>query len=194
MTDQKTAHPIYCGLSHAAWGYLFLTFDFNLGAVNLLPQFVGYLLLLSAIKKLSAVRRDLALLRPLYILLAGWDAVDWATAGLGMVLEDHALFPELLITAAALYVHFQFLTDMAALAEAYQDAGDDLDLRLLRRRTHYVVIFTAARLVVSLPAEGGLWSEWQVRLTVCLSAVGLVTALLVVTGLFSLRRCFRENA
>ena len=61
---------IYSGLSNAAWGYFFLHFDFNLNNVSIFPRFVGWLLLLSACKKLSGERRDLALLRPLAVLLA----------------------------------------------------------------------------------------------------------------------------
>ena len=45
-----TSHPeaLYRGVSHAAWGYLFLYLDVNLGTVSILPAFVGYLLFWSA--------------------------------------------------------------------------------------------------------------------------------------------------
>ena len=65
------------GLSCAAWGYFLLHFDVTLGPVSILPAFAGYLLLLSAIGKLSGIRRDLALLRPLGGLLAAWNIFDW---------------------------------------------------------------------------------------------------------------------
>ena len=48
MTDRKT---LYDGISHAAWGYLFLYLDINLGTVSVLPRFVGWLMFLSAIEK-----------------------------------------------------------------------------------------------------------------------------------------------
>lgn len=46
MTERKT---LYDGVSNAAWGYFFLYFNINLGAVNILPRFVGWLLFLAAI-------------------------------------------------------------------------------------------------------------------------------------------------
>ena len=50
MTDRET---LYSGLSNAAWGYFLLHFNFNLGfngvRINILPEFAGFLLLLSAI-------------------------------------------------------------------------------------------------------------------------------------------------
>ena len=73
MTQHR---QLYDGISHAAWGYLFLYLDINLGTVSVLPRFVGWLLFLSAIEKLKAERRDLALLRSLGTLLAAWSAAD----------------------------------------------------------------------------------------------------------------------
>ena len=124
MTDQ---HTLYSGLSNAAWGYFFLNFDFNLGTVSILPRFVGFLLFLSAIKKLSGERRDLALLRPLCLLLAAWNAIDWLLSWTGGNLDGHILFLDLLVAVAGLYFHFQFLTDIAVFAEQYQPEGGDLD-------------------------------------------------------------------
>lgn len=36
----------YRGLTFAAWGYFFLNFGFSIDGIQLLPEFVGYLLLL----------------------------------------------------------------------------------------------------------------------------------------------------
>lgn len=178
---------LYSGLSHAAWGYFFLNFDFNLNGVSVLPRFVGFLLLLSACGKLSGARRDLALLRPLAALLSAWYALDWLLSWGGGAVGGHILFFDLLVGAAALYFHFQFLTDMAALAERYQAEGMGLDARLRRRRTVYVVISTAASLLGDLPAWLlGDWARWAV---VGMSLVGVAAAVLIMAALFQLRKC-----
>ena len=183
---------LYTGLSHAAWGYFFLNFDVNFGTVSVIPRFVGFLLLLSAIGKLSGERRDLTLLRPLAALLSVWYALDWLLSWGGGAVGGHILFLDLIVGAAALYFHFQFLTDMAALAERYQAEGTGLDTRLRRRRTVYVVITTAASLLGDLPAWLlGDWARWAV---VGLALVGLAAAVLIMWSLFQLRRCFREEA
>lgn len=182
---------IYRGLSQAAWGYFFLHFDFNLGTVSIFPRFVGFLLLLSAIGKLSGERRDLVLLRPLAALLGAWAALDWLLSWLGGTVGGHILFLDLLMAVASLYFHFQFLTDMAALAERYQPEGDDLDQRLRRRRTVYVVLMTAIDLVIDLP--DGLLGDWQRWTALGMAVIACIAALFVMTGLFGLRRCFREE-
>ena len=182
---------IYDGLSHAAWGYFFLHFDFNLNNVSLFPRFVGWLLLLSACTKLSGQRRDLALLRPLTVLLAAWHALDRLLSGGGADVNGHVLFLDLITAVAGLYFHFQFLTDMAALAERYQPEGAGLDGKLRRRRTLYVVMITLFSLLGNLLTA--LPEHWGEGIAVVMMLTALTAAFLIMAALFQLRGFFREE-
>ena len=189
MTEQST---LYSGLSNAAWGYFFLNFDFNLGTVSILPRFVGFLLFLSAIRKLSGARRDLALLRPLCALLEVWAAGDWLLSWGGGGVDGHILFLDLLVAVAGLYFHFQFLTDMAAFAEQYQPEGGDLDSRIRCRRTAYIVLITLNALVSSLgPQQNVIGSDILLGTLTVMAIAALVTALFIMAALFELRRCLQ---
>ena len=191
MTDQRT---LYSGLSNAAWGYFFLNFDINLGTVSILHRFAGFLLFLSAIKKLSGVRRDLALLRPLCVLLAAWAAADWLFSWGGGSVEGHILFLDLLVSAAGLYFHFQFLTDMAAFAEQYQPEGGDLDSRILRRRSVYIVLTTLVVLASGLvPPRDATGSGVLAAALTVMTAAALITALFIMAALFRLRRLLQAE-
>ncbi len=180
---------LYTGLSHAAWGYFFLNFDVNFGTVSVIPRFVGFLLLLSAIGKLSGERRDLALLRPLGILLAGWSGLDWLLSWGGGDVGGHILFLDLLVSAARLYFEFQLLTDLAAIAETYQPEESDLDRRIRRHRTEDMVLVTLLSLLVFLPQ-----AEWRDWLVLALAVLVCVVSLMIMWNLFQLRRCLREEA
>ena len=68
---------LYTGASRGAWGYFFLYFNVNFGTINMLPDFVGWMLFLSAIGHLEEERRDLTLLRPLAQMLAVWNFIDY---------------------------------------------------------------------------------------------------------------------
>lgn len=187
-TDRE---KLYSGLTHAAWGYFLLHVDFKLGTVSVLPAFAGYLLLLSAIGDLSGERRDLALLRPLGMGLAACNGADWLLSWAGRSIGGLFLPLDLIITAASLYFHFQFITDMAALAGTYQPEGSGLERRLLRCRTVYLVLTTAAHVLMYLP-EDVLRQGREVALGVL--AAALVAAMLfIMAGLFGLRRIFREE-
>ena len=200
MTDNRT---LYKGLSNAAWGYFLLYVNFSLSfggvTINVLPPFAGMLLLRSAIGKLSSGRRDLELLRPLTTLLAAWHFADWALALAGTDLEKFQLtFLSLLVLAATLYFHFQFLTDMAAMAEQYQPEGERLDRDILGCRTDMLLLTTAASLLGylmdALPRifDGDLAMAMVTALTICLVAASLILTVLLMLALFRLRRCVRD--
>lgn len=180
----------YTGLSHAAWGYFFLHFDFNLGSVSILPRFVGWLLLLSAIDALREERRELVLLRPLGILEALWSGGDWLLSWYGSGTSGHILFLDLVLAVTTLYFHFQFLTDLAALAEKYQPEESTLARRLLRRRTAYALLLT----VISLTDALGTLLSWTEGAYVMVgeALVGCIVAVMIIMNLFELRRCFRD--
>lgn len=188
MTDRKT---LYSGLTGAAWGYFLLYVDFNIGPVSILPRFAGYLMLLEAIRDLAGERRDLALLRPLGILLAVWNAGDWLLSWGGLDIDGHILFADLLIAAAQLYFHFQFLTDMAALAERYCAPEGRLDLRILRQRNLYVLLITVIFLIQTV--NGGFGSAvWSNGAAVVLMIFAIVLSIALMLNLFTLRACFQE--
>lgn len=185
---------VYSGLSSAAWGYFFLHINVNLGfnqaSVNVLPRFVGWLLLLSACRKLAGERRELALLRPLGWLMAAWTGADWLLNWVGLSVSGHILFLDLLISVVVIYFHFQFLTDMAVLAQRFQPPEGTLAGRLRRRRTVYVLVITLVNvLFYLLPGRDDI----RAYLGVGLAAVGVLAALFVMTGLFALRKLFRDQ-
>lgn len=188
MTDRET---LYKGASCAAWGYLFLYLDFNLGTVSILPRFVGWLLFLSAIRHLSAQRRDLALLRPLGILLAVWNGADWLVSWLGTTVDGRFLPLDLIVGAASLYFQFQFLTDCAALAAEYQPPEGELDRRLLRWRTVQTVLITVTTLMAyAADFFGDAWGY----ATLALAVVSFFVTLCLTAAMFSLRKLFAETS
>ncbi|MDE6107309.1 MAG: hypothetical protein K2F83_01365, partial [Oscillospiraceae bacterium] len=138
MTDRE---KLCGGLSNAAWAYFFLTFNFNLGTVNVLPTFVGWLLFRSAIEKLQEERRELALLLPLGVIMAVWNLADWVLAMFGVSLNGRFMVADLLLAVVGLYFHFQFLTDLAAMADAHLE-GKGRGNALRDCRTAYVVLLT----------------------------------------------------
>ena len=188
MTDRE---KLYSGLSNAAWGYFFLTFDFNLNNVSVLPRFVGFYLLFSAIGKLSGERQNLNLLRPLCILLTGWSGLDWLLSWLGGDVEGHILFLDLLVTVVTLYFHFQFLTDMAALSECCQPEDDNLASRIRGHRTAFTLLITVFGLMADLTPV--LPWEWWTGMIGFGALITCIVALMIMMDLFHLRKLIRSE-
>ena len=181
---------LYTGTSRAAWGYFFLYVNVNLGSLNILPTFVGWLLFRSAITHLEEERRDLALLSPLAGMLAAWEFVDWGFTCLGASVGEMFPIIGLVMSLASLYFHFQFITDCAALAAQYQSDGEEVDTRLLRWRTWQTLLITATTLVI-YPAEWfGGW--WEMAAAVMAFVIGFA-ALCLMMAMFALRRLFRDR-
>ena len=189
---------LYQGVSCAAWAYFFLYFDLNFNGISVLPDFVCYLLLWQAISFLEGEERDLALLRPLCLLLGVWVGLAWGFTLLGDSLDGRLSVADLLISAAAIYFHFQLFTDFAHLAARYQSEGMELDRRLLRLRTVQTVLLTASSLLggwlpsgIQLFFPGSALAEETVSvLLVALALAGVVVSLRLMFGLCALRKCF----
>lgn len=191
MTDRQT---LYTGISRAAWGYLFLCVDFNLNQVSILPRFAGWLLFLSAIEKLKEERRDLALLRPLGVLLALWTGADWLASWVGGDVDGHFLPLDLIVAVAQLYFLFQFLTDLAALAESLCPApeGPLLRGRILRCRTVQTLLVTALDLVLYLPVSPQLPEAVSRGVPLVLALVYCLLGVCLMFTLFRLRKGLRD--
>ena len=146
-------------LGYIAWAYLIILLHFRINDFDLLPDWVGYLLIFSAIGLLSGQLRDLPLLRPFCVLLGAAELADWLALPLsGEGLTGRFFLLSALISCVSLYFHFQLLTDLARLAEEHPvgDGPDPLARRLRIFRNIDAVLSAATALpgALSLPVEG----------------------------------------
>lgn len=179
------------GVSKAAWAYFFLYFDFNLFLLNVLPDFVCYILLWQAIGLLSGEERDLELLRPLCVLLGARSGIDYLLSVFGISVSAVPLVDMLLLIldAAALYFHFQLFTDFARIAQRYQREGESLDRRMLKLRAVQAILTTLTAVVVYLFPQPQRYEMLYIAITIA----ALVVAMMLMFGLFALRRCLRDR-
>lgn len=167
-----------------AWGYVFLYLDFNLGTVDVLPDWLFFLLTVRALPALAEAVPAAALLERLGILLGAWHALAW-------VLEMFRITPPylllILVSVLCLYFHFQLLTNLAELAEK---AGCTRGRSLLVLRTVLTLLTTVLALPVdwmALPAAG--WIADAGLTPGILLAAGYFILILFLCGcLFILRR------
>ena len=182
-------------LGRIAWAYLIILLHFRINNLDLLPDWVGYLLIFSAIGHLAGEVRDLPLLRPFCVLLGIAAGVDWLAFPLaGESLTGRFLLLSALISCVSIYFHFQLLTDLARLAEEHP-AGDGPDplARRLRIFRNIDAVLSAAKALLGLlplPVEGIL-----PELLLGLSAISwLWMRVAVAFSLFTLRGRFPEAA
>ena len=157
-----------CG--SVALGYLLIHLEINLGTLDILPDWVGFLLMVEAIGELAEQQPSARLLRPLGLLLAAWNFVAWVDAIFSIDLSWGGGFSDLpvlalVIRVVSLYFHFQLLTNIADAAEGYIP---DQCAILRRRRTMQTLFLT----LIALPLP---WTdEWFYASLVLLLATLIV--------------------
>lgn len=174
------------GLSLLAFGYLFVLVNFNLELdnlrVNLMPEFVGWILLFLAVPQLGSYTQDKPLLRWAPLALAVLSALGWAS---GVVLPEIPILSWLqpftgLLSAAYLYVLFGVLEELA------EDMGSDRGstIRLLK----YMNLALAVGL--NLAALIATITELEVAALamVALGMLSLGAAIATLIVLFGLRK------
>lgn len=158
-----------------AWGYVLLHVNINLGTLNVLPNWLGYVLMLGALPILGESEPSALLLRPLGILLALWEGALWALTIFGISFDSTII--SIIGSVASLYFHFQLLTNLASLAQRYNCPEERKILNLRTVRTLLITVLS-----LSFP-----WAQYE-SLTIGFVMVNLVVALWICSVLFSLRR------
>ncbi|MBQ8893271.1 MAG: hypothetical protein IJ043_02550 [Clostridia bacterium] len=167
-------------IKYIAGGYLFLHLNINLGTLNLLPGWAGYLLIYRALEPLGEEQPSARLLKPLAILLGVWEGLQWLLTLLNVQAEFWIL--ELIAGAIGLYFHFQLLTDLAAVAEQH---GWAEHTKLLHLRTAQTLLSTF--LLLPLP-----WEEFE-ALTVAVLLIHAAVLIWITAVLFGLKRFIQEE-
>ena len=169
-------------IKHIAWGYVLLYLDINLATFNILPDWLGFLLILLALPALSDEIPSAALLRPFAVLLAACAGIEWVLKLFGGTISVDLTIVSLIIAVVTLYFHFQLLTDLATLSEKFDCPQTAM---LLRLRTVNTLIATA--LALPLPWEQAEW----LAITALLVYGAIVIWICAV--LFGLKRSLTEE-
>lgn len=162
-----------------AWSYIFLYMDFNFLVVNVLPDWVGYLLILPALPALAERVPAVILLKPLGVVLALWHGLNWGLGIFGGSIEIYIL--DVLEAVLALYFFFQLLTN---LAEILRQMGFPEEKKILQLRTVQAVLITLTALTIP-------WDGSQV-LTMALAVIHLVVVLWVCVILFQIKKTMEQ--
>lgn len=163
-----------------AWGYVLLYTNINLGTLNILPDWLGYLLILSALPAFGEEEPSALLLRPLGILLSLWAGILWLTALFGISPDSRVI--SVIAAVISLYFHFQLLTNLADIAGQHSYPARK---QLLALRTVQTVLTT----ILALPFP---WQR-QPEITVCILLVNLIIAVWICYTLFCLEKFFKEE-
>ena len=178
MSPERPIRPV---LTQLAWGYVLIYLNFNLGPVDILPDFVGWFLLADGVGKLGEELPSLPLLRPLALGLGVWALADWLLPLEGQLFT----VPLLIVRLVRVYFDFQLFHDLAGLAARVQPPGRRLDRSMTRLRNTQAVLDT----LLSLPVLYPVLLDYS-AVTWLVLAAALVLIVWTLYCLFALRNLF----
>lgn len=162
------------GIKLIAWGYILLHLNINFVTINVLPNWLGYILILRALPVLGEYEPSALLIRPIGIGLAIWEGVLWVMTALKSSFDFYII--GIIASVISLYFHFQLLTNLADVSKQF---GCEEHSRILTLRTVRTVLMT----LLVLPFS---WNDYF-SLTVFIIIVNVIVALWINVVLFSVR-------
>ena len=100
-----------------AWGFFLMHMNFNLGPVDILPDWAGYALIVSALAFVVAFEEDLKKLRTVGIALLMWSVITWIgdIFGIGTYLSYVGFIPAI----GNMYFIYRLFSELSDVSDKY---------------------------------------------------------------------------
>ena len=179
MTDRERLGK---AVGKIAWGYFFIYFNINLGTIDLLPTFVGYIFILNSIDTLAEEERSTALLKPLLYILIVWEILKWINGFVNFTPSGYIYtLINTIVIVISIYYNFQLFTNLSSIAEKLFCKEKD---GLLILRTVYTILLT----VVSVLGIININEDIMSIISVGLIAVSVVIIIATSSVLFGFKK------
>lgn len=127
-----------------AISYIFIYFHINISVIDILPDWLGYFMIVSALPMLSEKEQSAQLLRNFGIAIGIWNIIEWVLKLTGA--QWNVTLLSLLFSIIIIYFHFQLITNIANL-----DIEQSKRKRLLVLRATTVILHTLIALSLYMP-------------------------------------------
>ncbi len=175
-----TRYEISEGIRKIAWSYVFIYFHINLGTIDILPDWWGYILILKGIDILKNDEPSIALLRPLGIIFTAYNILLWGIKIIGVRIDIYIL--DIITSVLLLYFNFQLLTNIADIAKRYS-CKEEAKIRKL------IIVRTIITALISAPIDIDGY-EWVIIL---IAVTTLIIAIWTGILLFCLKESIMEG-
>ena len=145
-------------IRNVAWAYLLIHFHINLGTIDILPDWWGYMLIFKALPAIAEKEPSAKLLEKFVMLMIGCTAIEWLLKIFGVTLDTYIL--SIFVSVIYIYTHFQLLTNIADIAD--RESATPYGKAIRDLRTWVIVGVTATNIIMSfLP---NLWLVYGIAL------------------------------
>lgn len=131
-------------IKKVAISYILIYLHINISVIDILPDWLGYFLIVSVLPVLSQKEKSAQLLRPFGITIGVWNIFEDVLKIAGDELNFTVI--SLVFSIITIYFHFQLITNIANL-----DIEEAKKKRLLNLRTATVLLHTVTSLALLVP-------------------------------------------
>lgn len=167
-----------------AISYVFIYFNINISAVDILPDWLGYFMIVSVLPVLSEKEPSAGLLKPFGIAIGIWNIVSLALK-ITAVPWNLTLI-SLIFSIITIYFYFQLITNIASL-----DIEQSKRKRLLALRTATVLLHTVLTLSLFIPTA--INTEAYSYIIILLSVPQIILCFWIAGELFGLSKLLKEK-
>ena len=202
MTENSS---LYSGITKIAWAFVFILFHLRINTIDLLPDFVGYILIAIGIGSIADSLEHRKILKPMSIVISIWTASLWFTETVTLTSVFEGYFSTImsyLSTAMGVVIlifTIILLTDLSVLAAKHQPEDKNIDRHLIVARNIYAVCYSVS-IAMSLSAlltfnrYPAVLTGVFTGLSIASGIAILVTMVIILIALFSLRKVIKDSA
>ncbi len=149
-------------LSRIIWGYIFIYININIGVLDILPNWLGYVFIINALDVVYEAKHSVLSLKTHCVLLGIWNGTLWISSLIGISSSINII--SIIISIVELYFHFMLLTLIWKISK---DHGCCTNNRLKQLRNIWTILMT----IFAIPAN---WNNY------IFLKYGVIVAILVV--------------
>ncbi len=169
-----------------AISYILIYLHINISVIDILPDWLGYFLIVSVLPVLSQKEKSAQLLKPFGIAIGIWNIVEWLLKIAGDELNFYVI--SLVFSIITIYFHFQLITNIAAL-----DIEETKKKRLLNLRTATVLLHTVLSLLLLVPSMFDIDYEIYSYIVIFMLIPQLVICFWISGELFKISKVLKEK-
>ncbi len=169
-----------------AISYILIYLHVNISVIDILPDWLGYFLIVSVLPIISEKEKSAQLLKPFGIAIGVWNIAEAILSLMGA--EWNLTIISLVFNVVTIYFHFQLITNIANL-----DIEEAKKKRLLNLRTATVLLHTVTSLALLVPTMFDIDYEIYSYFVIVMLIPQLVICFWISGELFKISKDMKEK-
>lgn len=169
-----------------AISYILIYLHVNISVIDILPDWLGYFLIVSVLPIISEKEKSAQLLKPFGIAIGVWNIAEAILSLMGA--EWNLTIISLVFNVVTIYFHFQLITNIANL-----DIEEAKKKRLLNLRTATVLLHTVTSLALLVPTMFDIDYEIYSYFVIVMLIPQLVICFWISFELFKISKVMKEK-